>query len=287
MEWLNKDIAKLPRLGDFPFRVRMLYFSHRHTVVANAVHGVTPESMVEFSIRLEPRDAVCRDTINGVRIRENFPNMVWKLPGGHHLFLVDRPRDAISFGYPAERIEEFRRLGLWEDRNSISFVMTPEIERLAAEYRKLCLQLHTPGVADKIDWCCFLLYREILYSRHFASRAPDDDAGKIRNISVWLQVHYSQPVDLDEIARVNGFSRSSFFRKWRRIFPLSPVQYLLELKLQAAERFLLETDMPIGAIVREINFSGTTAFHRRFRRRFGMSPDEFRKCAGSEAPPSS
>ena len=29
------------------------------------------------------------------------------------------------------------------------------------------------------------------------------------------------------------------------------------------------------------------SFHRRFRRRFGMSPDEYRKCAGSEVPPRS
>ena len=274
MQWLKYDIQKINRIGTFPFQVKMLYFSHGHTVDKKS--GTTPADMLEFSIRLEPRDSVCSDIINGHPIRESFPNLVWKKPGGEHRFHIDRPRDAISFGYPAERIEDFRKLGLYPDRDSMSFSLTPEIERLANEYRKLCLQLYTPGVADQIDWTCFQLYREILYSG-LLKPGSHDDTEKIRNLSVWLQVHYSEPVDLDELARSNGFSRSSFFRKWKQVFRVSPVQYILDLKMAAAANFLIETDMPVAAIVREIHFSGTTAFHKRFAQQYGMTPDQYRK----------
>ena len=274
MEWLSYDIRKINRLGTFPFQVKMLYFSYHHAVKIN--HGITPADMLEFSIRLEPRKSVCSDVINGNPIRESFPNLVWKKPGGEHRFHIDLPRDAISFGYPAERIEDFRRLGLYPDRDSMSFSLTPEIERLANEYRKLCLQLYTPGVADQIDWTCFQLYREILYSNQL-KRDSHDDTEKIRNLSVWLQVHYSEPVDLDELARANGFSRTSFFRKWKQVFQISPVQYILNLKMAAAASFLAETNMSVAAIVREVNFSGTTAFHKRFAQQYGMTPDQYRK----------
>ena len=274
MQWLNYDIQKINRIGTFPFQVKMLYFSHGHTVDKKS--GTTPADMLEFSIRLEPRDSVCSDIINGHPIRESFPNLVWKKPGGDHRFHIARPRDAISFGYPAERIEDFRKLGLYPDRDSMSFSLTPEIEHLANEYRKLCLQLYTPGVADQIDWTCFQLYREILYSG-LLKPGSHDDTEKIRNLSVWLQVHYSEPVDLDELARSNGFSRASFFRKWKQVFKISPVQYILNLKMAAAASFLLETDMPVAAIVREVNFSGTTAFHKRFAQQYGMTPDQYRK----------
>ena len=274
MDWLSYDIQKIKRLGTFPFQVKMLYFSHHHAVKIN--HGVTPDDMLEFSIRLEPRESVCSDVINGNPIQESFPNLVWKKPGGKHRFHIDRPRDAISFGYPAERIEDFRKLGLYPDLDSMSFSLTPKIERLANDYRKLCLQLYTPGVADQIDWTCFLLYREILYSG-LLKPGSHDDTEKIRNLSVWLQVHYSESVDLDELARANGFSRTSFFRKWKQVFKISPVQYILNLKLAAAARFLEDTNMPVAAIVREVNFSGTTAFHKRFAQRYGMTPDQYRK----------
>ncbi len=274
MDWLTYDIEKIERIGKFPFRVKMLYFSRQHTV--NVKSGRTPEDMLEFSIRLEPRDSVCRDVINGRQIEEIFPNLVWKKPGGEHRFLIDKPRDAVSFGYPAERIEDFRKLGLYPELDGMSFPLTPEIERLVDEYRKLCLQLYTPGVADRIDWVCFHLYREILYS-NLLQRESHDDSEKIRNISVWLQMHYSESIDLDEIARSNGFSRASFFRKWKQLFQTTPLQYILDLKLEAAARFLQETNMPVAAIVREVNFSGTTAFHKRFARQYGMTPDQYRK----------
>ena len=32
MEWLSYDIRKIKRLGTFPFKVKMLYFSHNHNV---------------------------------------------------------------------------------------------------------------------------------------------------------------------------------------------------------------------------------------------------------------
>ena len=62
MDWLTYDIQKIDRLGHFPFQVKMLYFSHRHSVERR--HGYTPEDMLEISIRFEPRDSVCLDIIN-------------------------------------------------------------------------------------------------------------------------------------------------------------------------------------------------------------------------------
>ena len=279
MDWISYEIEKIKRIGTFPFQVKMLFFSHQDVTVRKDMR--TPEDMLEISIRLEPKGEICRDVINGHPIREGFPNLVWKKPGGEHLFRIDRARSAISFGYPAERIEDFRKLGMYPGEDGMSFSMTPEIERLTNEYRKLCLQLYTPGVADRIDWTCFHLYREILYSRLLKPGAGDDTE-RIRNIAVWLQMHYSEPVDLDELARANGFSRASFFRKWKQVFRTTPVQYVLDLKVDAAAKFLRETDMSVAAIVREINFSGTTAFHHRFVRHRGMTPDQYRKSSQHE-----
>lgn len=282
MDWISYDIQKIDRLGTFPFRVKMLYFSRRHTVGNR--HGYTPEDMFEISIRFEPQETICTDIINGQAIRETFPNMVWKKPGGKHYFQIDHPRDAISFGYPAESEDDFRKLGLYSDRESMSFSVTPKIEQLAGEFRKLSLQLYTPGVADQIDWICFQLYREIFYSDLLKS-GGQDDAEKIRNISVWFQVHYSETIDLEKIARINGYSRSAFFRNWKRFFQTTPTQFLLDLKLDAATRFLINTNLPINEIVREINFSGSTAFHKRFYQRYGMTPKEYRQFHSADKQP--
>lgn len=274
MEWMTLDIANLPRSGNFPFRVIMLYFSHVHQ--SHRRNSRTPENMFEFSIRLEPHEGICSDVINGRPIRVKFPNIVWKRPGERHHMVLDRPRDAISFGYPAKLIEEFRRLGLYPEQDVMPFSITPEIRRLCGEYRKRCLQLHTPGAADELDWICFQLYREVFYSRLLKSGGSHDNAERLRNISVWLQMNFSRPIELDELARANGFSRTQFFREWKRLFHISPAQYVLNLKMEAASRFLRETDLSIAAIVREVGFSGSTAFHKRFAQIYGMTPRLYR-----------
>ena len=97
-----------------------------------------------------------------------------------------------------------------------------------------------------------------------------------------LQAHLTDDIDLDEIARINGFSRTAFFREWKRFFHVSPAQYILNLKMETAARFLRETDFPITAIVKEVKFSGTTAFYKRFVQKYGMTPMQYRQQAFSK-----
>ena len=111
-----------------------------------------------------------------------------------------------------ELLEKFDALGLLPENFSKTFVMTDEIRQHVADFRKLCRQLYSPGAADRIDWVCFQLCRDIFYAD--APRPEQEsDAVRIKNISVWLQQHFDENIDLDDLARANGFSRASFFRK--------------------------------------------------------------------------
>lgn len=273
MEWFNEDIKNIPRLGNFKFQVNMLYFCRQQ--VAQIKQRTTPNDTLEISIRFGQEKNICEDVINGIPIKESFPNMVWKKPGGTHCFNDNQLRDAIAFGWPASLINNLQELGLYSNLNSISFDMTPKIEHLIKEFRHLCLNLYTNGVADKIDWLCFQLYREVLYS-NLSKSITKSEIEKLLNISVWFQIHFYEMIDLNVVAKNNGFSRASFFRKWKNIFHISPVQYILNLKIEAAARLLRETDLPIQIIVQEVNFSGTTAFHKRFLEKYQISPKEYR-----------
>ncbi len=275
MRWNNREIAQIPRNGNFPFRVCMLFFCedvNERKCLANI-----PEDMFEFSLRLSSGDKICHDIINGQEISEPFPHFVWKKPGQRQILFMGNGRETISFAYRRETMEAFRYLGLQPEWTSKAFYLTSEIKRLIVQFRQLCRQLYSPGTADQIDWTCFQLYREIFFSHAGKSTADITEHERIRNISVWFQLHYHETIDLNEIARANGFSRATFFRKWKEVFPHTPTQYILTLRLEAAAKLLLETDLPIHAIVREVRFSGPTAFHRCFLNHFGMTPNRYRK----------
>lgn len=273
MEWFNHDIADIPRQEKFPFRVVMLYVCGDLVLTRNTRR--MPEDSFEVSIRLTGDAPVCGDTANGTSVNVPWPNAAFKLPGS--VWQHDgSARDTVAFAFPAEVLELLRKLGMYPAAPCKAFVMTPEIETLILRFRKMRTRLYSPGVADEIDWLCFRLYRELFFSNTFTSPASEDRE-KIKNISLWLQVHLPENFSMEDIARTHGFSRASFFRKWKEVFDVSPLQYILDLRIEAAARLLRETDMNIDAVCRHVNFSGLSAFYRRFAEKYASTPETYRR----------
>ncbi len=271
MEWFNFDIGNILREENFPFRVVMLYTCSN--MVLKRITRQMSSDRFEINIRLTSEDSICTDILNGKVCNQPFPNVVCKLPD---LVWQGRggARSTIAFAYSADTLQHFKMLGMIPDNLCTSFSMTPRISALVAEFNKLRTELYSPGVADRIDWICFQLFRELYFKNREDS---GNDREKIKNISLWFQLHYNKSFNIEEIARAHGYSRASFFRKWKETFDVTPVQYLIDLKLTAAARLLSESTESVSGIAGEINFSGLSAFYRRFAEKYGCTPDVYRK----------
>jgi len=91
----------------------------------------------------------------------------------------------------------------------------------------------------------------------------------------YMETHYAETVTLDDLARVTGYSRRHFTRLFREAVRCSAMEYLTELRLNAACR-LLEQNAPLTAVAATCGFSDASALCRAFRRRFGVTPKAFR-----------
>ena len=111
------------------------------------------------------------------------------------------------------------------------------------------------------------------------SGVPKSNEAVIRNISAWLRMHYADNIFIDDVAAAYGLSHTHFFREWRKVFDVSPLQYILDTRLEAAAWYLTTTTLPVSHIVSKVNFSGTTKFYRRFNLKYGMTPEVYRKMA--------
>ncbi|MBR7105055.1 MAG: helix-turn-helix transcriptional regulator [Lentisphaeria bacterium] len=273
MEWFNFDIEHIPREENFPFRVVMLYSCN--DVVLKRIPRKMPGDRFEINIRLRSDDSVCTDILDGTVCNQPFPNVICKLPD---LVWEGRggARSTIAFAYSSETLAYFRMLGMIPEHLCRSFAMTPGTAALVEEFNRLRMQLYSPGTADRIDWICFRLFRE-LYLRDHPRHDIRDDREKIKNLSIWFQLHYNKSFNIEDIARAHGYSRASFFRKWKETFDTTPTQYLIDLKLTAAARLLSESTESVSGIAGEVNFSGLSAFYRRFAEKYGCTPDVYRK----------
>ena len=75
----------------------------------------------------------------------------------------------------------------------------------------------------------------------------------------------------------SGRSEEHLCRVFRQRLNQSPSEYINALRLDRAAEFLRATGRSVTDVALACGFGGVSYFHRRFRRRFGCAPGEFRR----------
>ncbi|MBP0590915.1 AraC family transcriptional regulator [Paraburkholderia sp. LEh10] len=103
---------------------------------------------------------------------------------------------------------------------------------------------------------------------------------KDRFVGRALSILHAQPAynwTVDELARKVGLSRSAFAARFSDLLGQPPMQYLARWRLIVAAQELSYSSKAIAAIAEEVGYESESAFHRAFRREFGMPPAAWRK----------
>ena len=118
------------------------------------------------------------------------------------------------------------------------------------------------------------------YTRHMNSE--DRRSGgiltdaRLARVIEFMSCHFAEPLTLERLAAEACISKFHFVRLFRERVGQSPHRYLAELRLDAAQRMLISSELSIAEIALECGYSTATHFSTSFARRFGMSPTSFR-----------
>lgn len=110
-------------------------------------------------------------------------------------------------------------------------------------------------------------------------RLPDFEAEEYEHVAAAIEIaetKLSERPSVEQLATVAGMSRYQLDRRMRHVFGLTTGQWMLKLRIDLAQRLLIETDDPIASIALETGYSDQSAFTRQFRRATGLSPREYR-----------
>ena len=234
----------------------------------------------EITLRLDSDRSLCTDEIDGVPMQLPYPNVVFKTPGMKIRLGDGSPREAIGFSYPLEVIDTLHGWNMLPPEPFLALNMTPELQRLINEFRKFMIlhsEVDSPG--DRIDSICFGILREILLNRRSVPNVRLRPEERIAAAESYLQHHFDENINLDELAERFGFSHSGFYQHWKRAKGSTPLQFIAGLKLKHAAKELLHSRRSIASIAQKAGFSGTTPFYRKFKEHFGMTPRELRRLA--------
>ena len=82
------------------------------------------------------------------------------------------------------------------------------------------------------------------------------------------------------MAEFCGFSCSHFMRWFKKMTGVSFTAYVNERKLAAAAEKLRQTEDKILAVSQETGFLNLSNFNRQFKKRYGVTPREYREMIG-------
>lgn len=102
-------------------------------------------------------------------------------------------------------------------------------------------------------------------------------SNRIKLMITYMNEHYVEKISLDQIAEAGMCSKRECNRSFQTQLHTTPFEYLLEIRLQKACYYLVNTSYSITDISISCGFGGTSYFIKLFREKFGYSPKEYRK----------
>ncbi|MGA5895065.1 helix-turn-helix domain-containing protein [Streptomyces venetus] len=91
-----------------------------------------------------------------------------------------------------------------------------------------------------------------------------------------IRERYNEPLSLSYLASVAGLSKFYFCRRFQSVVGATPVQFLIAVRMQEAERLLESTALSVGEITRRVGYSSVGTFTTRFTALFGTAPHRYR-----------
>ena len=121
-----------------------------------------------------------------------------------------------------------------------------------------------------------LLHTYASHMKQLPSPRGGLSAKSARRIEEYLREHFTEKVHVAELAAVAGISPNHFIVRFAKTFGMPPHRYLINLRLDFAEKMLVEGEIPIAEIAYLTGFSDQSHLATTMKRYRGRTPTELR-----------
>lgn len=142
---------------------------------------------------------------------------------------------------------------------------------LADHSTKSCIEEKEPVEESKLN-VGYFQHREIVTSQ--IKRDP-----RIQVVVNYMITHPAEKFTTEQLSDMAHMSPSSLRRLFKQTTGKSPGDFIKEIRMATAARMLLVSDERISTIAYTVGFDDPNYFARKFKERFGVSPQAYRQNA--------
>lgn len=133
---------------------------------------------------------------------------------------------------------------------------------------------------DQVSFIAPLIIREIHYrlltgplGRHIREfNTHGTQSNQISRAISWLKDNFNQPLEVEELAKYVNMAPTTFYRYFKKVTNVSPLQYQKTLRLHEAQRLMLAEDETAYNAAYAVGYESPTQFSREYKRLFGEPP---------------
>lgn len=123
----------------------------------------------------------------------------------------------------------------------------------------------------------WLLLLEAIRSADSSVYTVAKNQDRILSMLAFIQENYAEKLTLEQIAAAAAVSTRECLRCFRTCIRQSPMEYLMDYRIQAAKKFLESTDLAVTEIALRCGFNSSSYFTKQFHRLCGKTPAAYRK----------
>lgn len=109
------------------------------------------------------------------------------------------------------------------------------------------------------------------------SREEQTPAEVIVSVRDYIDRHYQSDIRVEDLAERFYFSKEYLNRLFRSHYGCPIYEYVLQVRMNNAREYLANPSLTIQQIAEKMGYSNANYFGKAFKRRYGMTPSEFRE----------
>jgi AraC-like DNA-binding protein len=135
-----------------------------------------------------------------------------------------------------------------------------------------------PGCDLRAEGCLRLLLGDWARSRAAVparKQAEHPARHHVEQAVRWLNLQYSKPISIEEMARTLGYHRTYLSKIFKQFTGLPPMGYLLKVRMERAKQ-LLQEPLTVEQVASSVGYPDALYFSKQFKKWYGCTPSEFR-----------